>query len=305
MTWNRGEKETWVKDPRTGEVFPLSTENANEYDRYWSVKTNYPNMDELFRGFKSGNLVGIGGKHALGKSALAVNLALNMADHGTKVCLFSFELSCEDVVTRLLARMTGIEMSTLLSGDLFQDQYENVEEKLGFLDSIPLEICDSPSMTVDSIRETARDSLHGCSEGILIIDCLELIQPSKKYDCYDGGDSRLESIVISLKRMAKELRVPVIVTTHLDRTDGLGDAYPLSEHADIVMFLDHAKDDDSSGERLLPMDIYIDIYIAKFRQGPAGNTLRLAFFPDLMWFVQIKDSRSAISEDTTPPWIAK
>lgn len=301
MGWNRGEKKTWAKDPRTGEIISISAEDANEYDRYWSVKACYPNFDELFKGFKSGNLVGIGGRHAVGKSALAVNLALNMAAHGTKVCLFSFELSCEDVVTRLLARMTGIEMSTLLSGDLLQDQYENVEETLGFLDSIPLEICDSPSMTVDSIREAARESLHGCSEGILIIDCLELIQPSRNYDCYADCDGRLESVAISLKRLAKELRVPVIVTTHLDRTDGLGDTYPLSEHADIIMFLGHAKDDDSSVEGWLPMDIYI----AKFRQGPAGNTLRLAFLPDLMWFVQIKDSRPAISEDTTPPWIAK
>lgn len=292
---------TRVKGSRTGEAFPLSTENANEYNHYWSVKAHYPNFDELFKGFKSGNLVGIGGKHAVGKSALDVNLALNMAGHGTKVCLFSFELSCEDVVNRMLARMTGIETSTLLSGDLFEDQYENVEETLGYFDSIPLEINDSASMTVDAICEIARDSLRGCDEGILIIDCLELIQPSRDCDSHDGRDTRLESIVISLKRLAKELRVPVIVTTHLDRTDGLGDAYPLSEHADIVMFLDHAKDDDSPDERWLPMDIYI----AKFRQGPAGGTLRLAFLPDLMWFVQIKDSRSAISGDSTPPWIPK
>lgn len=68
MTWNRGEKETWVKDPRTGEVFPLSTENANEYDRYWSVKTNYPNMDELFRGSNRETSWGSAGSMRSGKA---------------------------------------------------------------------------------------------------------------------------------------------------------------------------------------------------------------------------------------------
>lgn len=296
MNWNRKAEQMWVQEPVTGKIFPLPVGDAGESERYWSVKTHYPSFDELFKGFKSGNLVGIGGKHAVGKSALALNLAFSMADHGTKVCLFSFELSEEDVIARLLARMTTTEVSAIQSRNLTQDQAEAVEETLGIFDSLPLEIYAPPTMTVDAIRETARKSLRGCTEGILIIDCLQLIQPSRKCDCYDDIDERLDSIVISLKRLAMELQVPVIVTTHLDQTDDLGDAYPLSEHADIVMFLDRAQEDEGSDELGIPMDIYI----AKFRQGPMGATLRLTFAPQWMWFVQYVDSQPTISDETVP-----
>lgn len=296
MNWNRKDEKKWMKNPITGEILPFPEEDNKESERYWSVKTHYPSLDGLFNGFKSGNLVGIGGKHAVGKSALALNLALSMATAGTKVCLFSFELSEEDVVARLLARMTTIEISALQSRNLTQDQTEAVEETLSMFDSLPLEIYATPTMTVDAIRETARKSLRGCDEGILIIDCLQLIQPSRNCDGYDDIDERLDSIVISLKRLAMGLQVPVIVTTHLDQADDLGDAYPLSEHADIVMFLDRAQEDEGSDELGIPMDIYI----AKFRQGPMGATLRLTFAPQWMWFVQYVDRQSTISDEIPP-----
>lgn len=291
----------WVEDSITGEVFPLSTEDANDYNRYWTVKTHYSSIDELFKGFKSGNLVGIGGKHAIGKSALAVNLAFNMAQHGTKVCLFSFEMTSEEVVARLLARMTEIEISELQSQIMKRDQTEAVEDALDLLDTMPLEIHDSPSMTVDAIREVARKSLCGCDEGILIIDCLQLIQPSR--DCYESVDERLDSIAVSLKRLAMHLRVPVIVTTQLDQTYSLDDAYPLSHYADIVMFLDYAKSNEGPSGFGLPRDIYI----AKFRQGPAGDTLRFAFMPELMLFKRFTHSLPSLPKETVqqmpPPWV--
>lgn len=254
---------------------------------YWSVKTHYSNLDELFMGFRSGNLVGIGGKHAVGKSALAVNLALNMAEHGTKVCLFSFEMPSEEVVARLLARLTDIEMSALQSRNLTQEQNKDVEEEIAFLKSLPLEVHAPCTMTVDDIRATARRSLRGCDEGILIIDCLQLITPSRDCSRYEDIDEKLERIAISLKRLAKELHVPVIVVDQLDQTEDLVDAYPLSEIADVVMFLDHAKandgsGEDASGELWLPMDIYI----AKFRQGPMGGTMKFSFEPRTMTFIE-------------------
>lgn len=264
-----------------------SQEGVRKSERYWSVKTHYPNIDELFNGFKSGDLVGIGGKQAVGKSALALNLAFNMAYHGTKVCLFSFEMPAEEVVTRLMAKITGIEILALQSGDLTQEQYEAVGESVEVLGSLPIEIYDPPSMTVDAIRDAARKSLCGCDEGILIIDCLQLVNPSRDCGRYENYDEKLDLVTISLKRLAMELRVPVIVTTQLDRTDDLVDAYPLSEHADIVMFLDHAKEIEDlselfSDELWLPMNVYI----AKFRQGPIGGTLKFAFAPHRMTFMR-------------------
>lgn len=261
-------------------------EGVRKSERYWSVKTHYPNIDKLFNGFKSGDLVGIGGKQAVGKSALAVNLAFSMADHGTKVCLFSFEMPAEEVVTRLMAKITGIEISALQSGDLTPEQYEAVGESVEVLGSLPIEIYDLPSMTVDDIRDAARNSLCGCDEGILIIDCLQLVDPSRDCGHYGDIDEKMDLVAISLKRLAMELRAPIIVTTQLDRTDSLDDAYPLSGHADIVMFLDHAKEiEDLSGlfsdELWLPMDVDI----AKFRQGPIGGTLKFAFAPRRMTFI--------------------
>lgn len=255
---------------------------------YWSVKTHYPSIDELFKGFKSGNLVGIGGKHAVGKSALALNLALSMAKHGTKVCLFSFEMPSEEVALRLLARMSTIEISDLQSRDLTDIQTKIVRLVGDQLDSLPLEIYDSASMTVDTIRDAARNSLHGCDEGILIIDCLQLIQPSRDCECYEDNDAKLESVVIALKRLAMEFRVPIIVVDQLDQTDDIGDAYPLSEHADIVMFLDHANEVEGEGLKIWFSDKHwlpMDLYIAKFRQGPEGGRLKLRFAPRLMKFV--------------------
>ena len=90
-----------------------------------------------------------------------------------------------------------------------------------------------------------------------------------------------------------ELRAPVIVTTQLDRTESLGDAYPLSEHADIVMFLNHAKEDEFYSDVWASMDLHV----AKFRQGPVGGTLQLVFSPQLMSFLQLADSSSLSSEE--------
>lgn len=259
---------------------------------YWSVKTHYPSVDKLFNGFKSGNLIGIGGKQAVGKSAFALNLAFSMAYHGTKVCLFSLEMPAEEVVIRLLARIAGIEISALQSGDLTQEQFEAVREAVDLLSPLPLEIYDPPSMVVDDIRAAARNSLRECDEGILIIDCLQLVQPSRDCGRYENIDEKLDLVAVSLKGLAMELRAPIIVTTQLDQTDSLDDAYPLSEHADIVMFLDHAKEDESNSE------IYdlMDIHVAKFRQGPVGGTLQFAFLPQWMSFWQLADSSSLSSE---------
>lgn len=272
-----------------------SQEGVWKRERYWSVKTHYPNIDKLFNGFKSGDVVGIGGKQAVGKSALALNLAFSMAYHGTKVCLFSFEMPSEEVVTRLMAKIAGIEISALRSGDLTQEQYEAVGESVEVLGRLPIEIYDPPSMKVDAIRDAARNSLCGCDEGILIIDCLQLVDPSRDCGRYEDNDEKMDLVAISLKRLAMELRAPIIVTTQLDRTDSLDDAYPLSGHADIVMFLDHAKEDEFCSEIWNPMDIHV----AKFRQGPIGGTLQLAFLPQWMSFWQIGDS-SPLSSGQTP-----
>lgn len=266
--------------------------DARKSERYWSVKTHYPNIDGLFNGFKSGDLVGIGGKHAVGKSALALNLAFSMAYHGTKVCLFSFEMPSEEVVTRLMAKIAGIEISALQSGDLTQEQHEAVRESVEVLGRLPIEIYDLPSMTVDAIRDAARNSLCGCDEGILIIDCLQLVDPSRDCGRYEDIDEKMDLVAISLKRLAMELRTPIIVTTQLDRTDSLDDAYSLSGHADIVMFLDHAKEDEFYSEIPDPMCIHV----AKFRQGPVGGTLQMAFLPQWMSFWQVGDSSSLSSE---------
>lgn len=261
--------------------------NARKREPYWSVKTHYPCIDKLFNGFKSGNLIGIGGKHAVGKSALALNLAFSMAYHGTKVCLFSLEMPSEEVVIRLLAKIAGIEISALQSGDLTQEQFETVREAVDVLGPLPIEIYDPPSMMVDDIRAAARNSLRGCDEGILIIDCLQLVDPSRDCGRYENFDEKLDLVAISLKGLAMELRAPIIVTTQLDRTDSLDDSYPLSEHADVVMFLDHAKEIENlselfSDELWLPMDIHV----AKFRQGPVGGTLKFAFAPRRMTFLE-------------------
>lgn len=270
-----------------------SQRGGRNSERYWSVKTHYPSIDKLFKGFKSGNLIGIGGKHAIGKSALAVNLALNMADQGTKVCLFSFEMTSEEVVARLLARIARVEISAIQSGDLTQEQTEAVREAADFLGSLPLEIRDSVTMTVDAIRETARNSMSECDEGILIIDCLQLVCPSRDCGYYEDIDEKLDSVVISLKMLAMELRVPIIVVDQLGQTESLGDAYPLSEHADIVMFLDYAKEAEFYSDVWASMDLYV----AKFRQGPVGGTLQLVFSPQLMSFLQLANSSSRLSEE--------
>ena len=94
--------------------------------------------------------------------------------------------------------------------------------------------------------------------------------------------------------LAKELRVPVIVVDQLDQTEDLGDAYPLSEHADIVMFLDHAKVKKFCSVNWNMMEVHV----VKFRQGPTGGTLQLAFGPQWMTFLQLADNSSSSADET-------
>lgn len=275
----------------------LKAENERSR-RYWTVKTFYPNIDEVFHGFRSGQLVGIGGNSAVGKSALALNLAVSMAEHGTKVFLFSFEMTPNEVMIRLLNAATSMELSMAgykvaaagckSSSPDFAKKVEEmkariVREAKARLGSLPLEIIAESSMTAEDIRLRAQCLLRNCDEAIIIIDCLQLIQSSKELNRYENDDERLDSIVISLKQLAMGLSIPVIVVTHLNQTDDLSDALPLAYHADIVMFLDPIK----GNKELCEGWSFMEVRVAKFRQGPTGETLQLIYSPKLSTFLRL------------------
>jgi len=244
------------------------------------VPTGFTKLDEKTAGFQNSDLIIIAGRPSMGKTAFALNIARNAAvDSNIPAAIFSLEMSMEQLSMRMLTSEARIDSSRLRGGFMSQDDWERITDAAGTLTSAPIYIDDSPGISAMEIRAKARRLKMDKDIGLIIIDYLQLM---RSRGMAERRDLEISDISRSLKALAKELNIPVVALSQLNRmleqrTDkrpklsDLRESGALEQDADVVAFIyrDELYNDDENN----PKKGTAEILIKKQRNGPTGDIL--------------------------------
>ncbi len=247
------------------------------------VATGFNALDNLTSGLQPSDLVILAARPSMGKTAFALNIARNAAvDHGTPVAVFSLEMSKEQLSMRMLCAEARVDSHRLRGGFLSNDDWTNLTHAASVLSEAPIFIDDSPDISALNIRAKARRLKSDQQLGLVIIDYLQLM---KGHRHSERRDLEISEISRALKGLAKELNVPVMALSQLnrkleERTDkrpklsDLRESGALEQDADVVTFI--YRDEVYNKEENNPNRGKAEIILAKHRNGPTGD-VPLAF----------------------------
>lgn len=251
---------------------------------YTGIPSGFADLDNLTSGFQNSEFVVIGARPSVGKTALALTMAANMAVQQRKpVGFFTLEMSAVALMQRLLAAEARLDSNRIRSGMLRPSDFHKITDAAGRLYDAPLFIEDSPNLKLLDLRAQARRMKSNHSIGIVFIDYLTLIS-SENQDL--PRHEQIAEISRSLKALARELDVPVLALSQVRReTEGklpnladLRESGSIEQDADVVMFLHRERGtDENLNER------ETDLIVAKQRNGPVGK-INLTFFPEYTTF---------------------
>jgi len=246
-------------------------------DDVTGLATGFRDLDRMLAGLQPANLVVIAARPSMGKSALALNIAENVAEAGSPVAVFTLEMSREEVVQRLLSSMAGVDSHSLRTGQLTPDLWQRLVRVTSRLYQMPFFVDDSPDLTVTAIRAKCRRMARKQGLGLVVVDYLQLMHSSGRSD---NRQQEIADISRSLKNLARELHVPVIAVSQLNRAleqrenkrPRLGDlreSGAIEQDADIVAFIyrDEYYDPGSSQMGVA------EVNIAKHRAGATGTVM--------------------------------
>jgi replicative DNA helicase len=243
------------------------------------IPTGFKDMDNMLAGLQRSDLFILAARPSMGKTALALNLAHNVAVQAKEpVLLFSLEMSKEQLVDRLLSMESGVDAWALRTGNLTDTDFEKIGNAMGALSEAPIYIDDTPGITVSDLRTKARREAHQRPLGLIIVDYLQLMSGGGKY----GGDGNrvqeISEISRGLKGVARELNVPLIALSQLSRSvesrspqipqlADLRESGSIEQDADVVAFIyrEEYYNPDTDRKKLT------DIFIKKHRNGPTGG----------------------------------
>lgn len=255
--------------------------NSNRPDGVYGVPTDFIELDELTGGLHGGQMIVIAARPGVGKSTLALDIARSAAiHHHMATVFFSLEMSRTELAMRILSAEGKISMGRLKKGDLDTEGWTNLATLQGRIDSAPLFIDDSPNMTLMEIRAKCRRLKQRNDLKLVVLDYLQLMSSGKKVE---SRQQEVSEFSRSLKLLAKELDVPVIALSQLNRgseqrTDkrpmvsDLRESGSIEQDADMVILLHREDMYNPDSERVGEADMII----AKHRGGPT-RTIPLAF----------------------------
>lgn len=259
------------------------------------VPTGFTQLDKLTSGWQPSDLIIIAARPGMGKTALTLSMARNIAvDQNIPVAFFSLEMASVQLITRLISSETGLSSEKLRTGKLAKHEWEQLNVKVKGLEKAPLFIDDTPSLSIFDLRAKARRlaSQHGIK--MIMIDYLQLMTAGGSQK---GGNREQEISTISrnLKALAKELNIPVIALSQLSRAvetrggskrpllSDLRESGAIEQDADIVSFIyrpEYYKIEEWDDEERSPTDGQAEFIVAKHRNGGLDN-IRLKFIGHL------------------------
>lgn len=280
------------------EVKEKTEKNRDKKGGITGLQTGFSNLDNITNGLQPEELIILAARPSMGKSAFAMNLALNVAkrndDGKARVAIFSLEMSNEQLVSRMLSSESNIENTKIRTGALSSREWQFLEAGMQSLSRLPIVFDDSSAVTVQDIRAKCRKIAQEDRLDFVVIDYLQLIKGDERSG---NRQEEVAKISRSLKQMAKELKVPILALSQLSREverredkmpilADLRESGSIEQDADIVMFLYradyYAKDEESkTGE--------VELKIAKNRQGITGSKLFYRFDTEYSRFTAQSD----------------
>ena len=242
------------------------------------LTTGYPRLDSLTSGLQNSDLIILAARPSMGKTAFALNIARNVAfEENAPVAVFSLEMSKEQLSMRLLTSEARIDSNRLKTGFITQDDWQNATDAAGLLNDLPIFIDDTPNITVMDIRAKARRIKKESGLGLIVIDYLQLMKAPVRLE---RKDLEIAEISRALKSLAKELNIPIIALSQLNRMleqrsdkrpllSDLRESGALEQDADIVSFI--YRDEVYSKEADNPHKGKAEIIVAKNRNGSVGT----------------------------------
>lgn len=259
------------------------------------IPSGFKDLDELTSGFQPGDLIIIGGRPGMGKTAFSLNIAQHVGvELGEPVAFFSLEMSKEQIAMRLLSSLAMVNASALRKGFISKRDWERLTDSAVKLSEAPIYVDDSSQLSVLEIRAKARRlKMEKGKLSLIIIDYLQLM---RSRTAYDRREQEISEISRSLKAMAKELKVPVIALSQLNRsvektTDrrptlaNLRESGAIEQDADVIIFLYR---DEVYNKKNTANKGKAEVIVAKQRNGPT-DTINLTFLSDYTRFLDFTD----------------
>jgi replicative DNA helicase len=242
------------------------------------VPSGFKDIDEKLAGFQRSDLVILAARPSMGKTALALNFAHNIAVQANQpVLIFSLEMSKEQLVDRLLSMESGVDAWALRTGNLTDADFEKIGQAMGTLSEAQIYIDDSPGITISDLRTKARREAHQRPLGLIIVDYLQLMSGGSRFGGEGNRVQEISEISRGLKGVARELNVPVLALSQLSRSvesrspqipqlADLRESGSIEQDADVVAFIyrEEYYNPETDRKKLT------DIFIKKHRNGPTG-----------------------------------
>ncbi len=240
------------------------------------VSSGYADLDRMTAGLQPGDLIIVAGRPSMGKTTLALNIAENAAiGNNTSVAVFSMEMSREQLAFRMISSLGRVDQSHLRTGMFGDEDWARINSAIAQMKGAPIYIDDSGALTPTEVRARARRLKRERDLGLVVVDYLQLMQvPGTK----ENRATEISEISRSLKALAKELKVPVIALSQLNRSveqrtdkkpvmSDLRESGAIEQDADLIMLIYR----EEVYEPETPRKGIADIIIAKQRNGPTGE----------------------------------
>ncbi len=273
------------------------------------IPSGFIDLDRYLGGFQKSDLIIIAARPSVGKTAFALSIARNITvDFKIPVGFFSLEMSSQQLTLRLISSQTGIDNHKIRTGNINRNDWNMMINKMNKLWNAPLFIDDSPKMNLMELRAKARRLKAEHDVGLIIIDYLQLIDPPKA----ESREREISIISRTLKQIAKELDIPIIALSQLNRVvetrkdrrpqlSDLRESGSIEQDADVVLFIYRPE---IYGINVWPdtkdsTDGTAEIIIGKQRNGPTGS-FRVVYLKDILRFDN-GDFRYVEQEFVSPP----
>ena len=300
-------KETVPIKPVLNEAIRQIEKARNQKDGLSGVPSGFTAIDRITSGWQRTDLVIIAARPSMGKTAYVLSMARNMAvDHNKSVAVFSLEMSSVQLVNRLIAAETELGSDKLKTGRLENYEWEHLNRKISSLEKAPIFIDDTPALSIFEFRAKCRRLKMQHDVQVVVVDYLQLMTAGT--DSRGSREQEVSTISRSLKAIAKELDIPILALSQLNRSvesregkrpqlSDLRESGAIEQDADIVMFIHRPEyygiTEDESGNSLLGV---AEIIVAKHRNGATGD-VHLAFKKELAKF---SDMETPLGSDFGP-----
>lgn len=280
---------------------------ANAESGLSGLQTGYDGLDKMTSGWQNSDLIIIAARPAMGKTAFVLSMAKNMAvDYNTPIAIFSLEMANVQLVKRLISNVADLEGEKIKSGKLSNDEWDRLNSRLRGVYSAPLYLDETPGLSITELRTKARRLVREHGVKLIMIDYLQLMNATGMK--LGSREQEVSMISRSLKALAKELNIPIIALSQLNRStetredkrpilSDLRESGAIEQDADMVCFIHRPEYYTKSGQDAEGNDIrgMAELIIAKHRSGAVGD-VKLRFVSKFARFENWEEGYNIVQE---------